>query len=424
MPKALSGFKQRFGLLLKTAAADEDVLKEMRNLLVALDPGAKRACLSIGLGLAKKHKRLGVVLGLYKTTIQLSEDLAPILIDAVRWCRSACKGKEPNDILKFVKHNVRLLSGSADSMLPVISEETQTLVHFKRFSSAIGRLITASQFFSRFGAYQSAYRALAEAETIARANFLHRDLARVVFALSVVASDEGDKGFAEKHFAKAIQLLEERSLPVPASYRLNHASMLMQLDKPDEAEPIFESMLKQTSDARTKFALLTNLAICKRTTTSLQASVDEIRKGQEFIGHCTHPEEIAEFHLVAAKTFLLTRDGKKASRHIERALDAINMLISAAARLHYRRGVRENYVPRIRSMVRPCFDLGMRKSLLACLAFAFNSTAADWCHYLEWCEASLKDDLVPKWLKQRLMEALKKITDFGPPVVGLSREIR
>jgi hypothetical protein len=367
---------------------------------------------------ANRHKSL--ILELVKEG-QPSE-LERAALKCLRWLHQSRHRKFSVSLVPVVNKAINKLMVYPETALSLIAAEVELLLLLGSEANAVKALTSASMLFSQYGAWQAAYRALGDAECIARRAGLTEELSDIVHSIAVVASDEGDKAFAEEHFREAILLRERANLKVPPPFFLNHATILMHLERYSEAQAVYTRIASGKLHKKLLFSLHVNLAVCKRITESPEASIHELRRATTVLHLVTDREQLIQYHLVAVTTYLQASLLKDACDHLGKAVDTIDEMVSKTPRLHYRRSIREAHVRRFRFFMYSFSKHGYRTGALRCAAFLAQTMTMDWARYLNWIDERLQDSRLSKQQQERTIKVIKEVAGFGAPFAFGFRE--
>jgi hypothetical protein len=129
-----------------------------------------------------------------------------------------------------------------------------------------------------------------------------------------------------------------------------------------------------------------------------------------------------EIELVAAKTSAKREDYSGTVDGLVQAIGLIDESINDAGRLHYRRGVRENYRNRISNILASIPDKGDGKQILPIIAFLKSNSTSDWLSLLDWYDSVVSNVGVPEALRVRLRAAIDRVAGTGAPILYGFRE--
>ena len=310
-----------------------------------------------------------------------------------------------------------------DGLPAFISLIVDFYVHFADFPAAIDAYCAAALVFGRNGAFQSAYRVINNAQLLAMHNNLFKKQAEILFTQSVVASDEPDLACAEKDLQTAIDLLNHNYVAVPQCYLTNLGTIKMRQGKYTEASVVFQDAAMHIhSDVTVKAQSLINLAVCYREIGRLSESRETIRAARAITSEWTRSGITIELELVECKLALATSDVTQAGLCLNNALRQLDAELMDLHRLHFRRGLREQYIQRLENIVCAFPAMGDVSSVIAALSFIRRNNLSDWLCVLDWCDLRLSETTLDGSIVKLLRERLDALISFGTPVLYGYRE--
>jgi tetratricopeptide (TPR) repeat protein len=241
----------------------------------------------------------------------------------------------------------------ADETLPLLRIIKDFYVALGRHEDAIETLCDAALQFADVQAFQSAYRATNDAQEIAMGNKLPRAQVRVLKTQGMVALMEGDLKCAGDEFKKCLEILDH--LDEPASFELRSNAALVEL-RSDRYEPAAKALQSLLDDfpgdeySAHRRQLIVNLLICRRETRDEAASMALVEQIDATLDEAD-TEQLVETQLVVAKTLVRFEKVTLAMARLHDACFQIQREIDSFQRLHYRRGVRERYLGRVRAFL-------------------------------------------------------------------------
>ncbi|WP_423680481.1 tetratricopeptide repeat protein [Undibacterium sp. WLHG33] len=291
--------------------------------------------------------------------------------------------------------NVRLLlpgNAKADHVPNILYEVVRLYRHLGKVEKAIENLIIAAYLFADFGAFQPAYGALVEAENLARDNQLLQEYADVVSTIYAICLLEGDHAYAEKMWPTLKQKYVELGRPVPAHLAANRATLLFQTGDYLAARKAFEELLADVKpgdgleEGRTK--ILINLSACLRELGEHALSDVRMAEARRLLSTLENvdPEHQLEMELIAAKNAVVEGDLVEACSCLNRAAQSLNAGVGLVEKLHYRRGLRERYVPRVERLLASLATIGRAADVIPVVAATRANRVSDWLYFLEWAE--------------------------------------
>lgn len=315
----------------------------------------------------------------------------------------------------------RLLPGNtkADHAPHILYEVVRLYLHLKKHDDAIRTLITAAYLFADFGAFQTAYRALAQAEDIARDNRLLQEYTDVVSTMYSICLLEEDHSYAENMWPTLKQKYVELGKPVPTRLVVNRATVLFRTEQYSAAREAYEEALigleagDEFDDGRAR--ILINLSACLRDLGERDLSDARLAEARMLLSTFEEvdPELPLEMELIAAKSAVAKSDFSEAGACLVRAAKHLDAGVYLVEKLHYRRGLRERYVPRMERLLASLPAIGSAANVLPVIAATRANRVSDWLHFLDWVEV-LAAKLPPEE-KQALDELVEDLAHYGSP---------
>lgn len=315
----------------------------------------------------------------------------------------------------------RLLPGNAkaDHVPNILYEVVRLYLHLGKVEKAIENLIAAAYLFADFGAFQPAYRSLADAEDLARDNKLLQEYADVVSASYAICLLEGDHAYAETIWPTLKQKYVELGKPVPTHLAVNRATLLFQTGDNRAAREGFEEALAhfeagdEVDEARS--IILINLSACLRELGEDALSDARMAEARGLLAtfEDVDPEYPLEAELISAKNAIVKGDLIAAGSCLNRAAKCLDAGVGLAEKLHYRRGFRERYVPRIERLLASLAKTGRADDVIRVVAATRANRMSDWLHFLEWAEM-LAAKLSPED-KEELDHLVDHLAQHGSP---------
>lgn len=286
----------------------------------------------------------------------------------------------------------------------------------------IDTLLNLADIYSTYGAYQSAYRTLADAEDIARENQDYLSLANINSISAAIYFLEGDIEFALKMGEQSISIYNHLKIKVPSRLLVNIATIYMNTDKLEGAIDLYESLL-ETKDIELLFTVYMNLSICYRKNNEINISIKYIEQSQKLFAKVSYnPEHFTEFELIAAKTYLVSNQFDKALNCIEMAVIYLDAILHETNKLHYRRGIREQYINRIETLILNIPHGVITSQILNIISFIRSTLSSDWLYILEWSDEIYLNTEVSSEEKEELKDIVSNLTNFGAPFLYGYRE--
>lgn len=289
--------------------------------------------------------------------------------------------------------NIRRLlpeSAKADHAPNVLYEVVRLYVHLGDIEKAVEILIVVANLFADFGAFQSAYRSLGDAEDIARDNNLLQQYVDVVSTMYSVCLLEEDHSYAEEIWPTLIQKYAELGKPVPTYLAVNRATAFLQVGDRLAARSAFESALQTIENCdEMRSKVLINLSACLREIGEHGLSGDRMSEARKLMSELedVDPEHSLELELIASKNAIAKGDFFEAASCLKRAVVSLDAGVGQVEKLHYRRGFRERYVPRIEQLLVSLSPAGRAADIVPVIAATRANRVTDWLHFLDWAEA-------------------------------------
>jgi len=416
---------------LDKSVSDEELDIIDDYLISSIEKGDRLAvvCAEISVDILSEYERpwsLAYSLNTLIVAFLSSGDIASARKTLRRLVDHSIEFNTPQAGLSGVDNVGSLFSGviSIDHIPYFLPVSVRFYLHFNLFDKAVDALLKAAAIFSDFGAFQPAYRALGDAEEIAKDNQLGSCLAKVLSASSGISLLEGDHDYCRKVGAMAVDLYETLDIPVPNHLVVNIATAAMQTNDHQRAIESYEFVLSSLVDDSTeRFPILTNLSACYRQIGDLGKAKERLFKAREVIGSNnddTNYECRIELELISAAIYIEDEDFNSAASSLKEAVEWLFQILDNVLKLHYRRGVRERYVPRIEGLLCKFPEEGDVGNIIPLLAFSRSNQASDWMHILSWYEEI--SEILTVEDKARLDNIIIRLTNFGVPFLYGYRE--
>lgn len=346
------------------------------------------------------------------------EESKSIFIEGIKFCiekkRYAAGESLSNNIFRLFQSN-QVPNDEALYFFVLIKEFYMDL---ERYEDAIKILCKAAMHFADVSAFQSAYRALQDAQEIVISQKIMPKLQILILRTQgMVTLIEGDLSCAEGEFQKCIIIYN--SIGEIPDFELRANIALIELRKKDfsSARDSYLSILddfREILDASNKIQVYINLLVCYREL----GDITEIEKISSQIKKDIKDGNITvkiEANLILSKTYFRINKGSEGTENLQQACVGIQEQIDQYQRLHYRRGVREHYISRIKSMLLDVREYGDVDSLLHVLVFCSSNALTDWISILEWIQMVLDSTIIPKQIKDDLLLKKATLIHFGTP---------
>ncbi|MGZ5198775.1 MAG: tetratricopeptide repeat protein [Telluria sp.] len=315
----------------------------------------------------------------------------------------------------------RFLPGNAtpDHVPNILSEVVRLYRHLGKVAEAIKILITAAYLFADFGAFQPAYGALSDAEDLARDNKLLQEYADVTSTLYSICLLEGDHGYAEKMWPTLQRTYAMLGQAVPTHLAVNRATLLFRTGDLADARVAFEDALahiepgEQSAEFRAR--ILINLSACLRDIGEYALSDTHMAEARRLLSSFKEidPELPLELELIASRNAVVKGELIEAVSCLNRAVMSLDAGVGLVEKLHYRRGLRERYIPRIEQLLVCLPSTGRADDVIPVIAATRANRVSDWLHFLSWAEmlgAKLSPDE-----KDELDGLVGRLAHYGSP---------
>lgn len=347
-----------------------------------------------------------------------------IFSEGLAYCKEHALYEAGKSLIGNMIHMRKSASLPADEMLSLLRISKDFYVTLGRHKDAVETLCDAATQFADVRAFQSAYRAINDAQEIVAANDLPREQVRILETNGMVALMEGDLSCAAGEFKKCLGLLDHLGEPASFELRSNDALVKLRSERYESAAAKFQSLLEDFPTAEHEAhrrQILVNMLVCRRETGDEDASMKLVEQIDSILSEIGTEQRI-EAQLVVAKTFVRFEKASLAVVRLQDACFQIQRLIDPIQRLHYRRGVRENYLGRIRAFLGDLPESGKAADILPMLALCSSNSLLDWFSALQWCDEVDLNANIPEPLKAELRACVEELVRFGTPFLYGFRE--
>ncbi len=331
------------------------------------------------------------------------------------------RADDTDDTQETVLEIVRATVEDADSVAssidhrPMVFRAAAGLLEYYGLQDELGDLkLRSALLYSRHGASQAAYRAIADVESQAHETGARPLLARALQTAVAVSCEEGDPEFAIKAGRQALAILAELDAAPPVALLGNLGTAFMRTGDTVNGELQLRRALEESeagSDIRP--VLMVNLAACLREagkSADAQVIIAEARVAHE----CTRdPEVLLELELVAARIFAESGDAGAVGTALVAAARAFDEALRSVLRFHHRRGLRARYLPRFDSLMAAMPEEGPADEALEALVACRGNALGDWLALLEWSRKTTA--LVQADEAVALQQALEGLRGEGVP---------
>jgi len=302
--------------------------------------------------------------------------------------------------------------GSPDYLMHLLAEMRRFYVHFGATDLAISSTLTVAKLLADYGAFQSAYRALADAEGLARQHSRAKLLAQVLTVEASTALLDKDSAFCVKVGSMAKELYRALGEDIPFSLISNLATASMREGDHASALAGYQECLRAGGP---EVPLLTNISACLRQMGDLDGADEHMRaaRGYALREETDEPERYVELELVAAANAIAAVRLSEAAECLNDAVAFLDLVLSTVDKLHYRRAVRERYIRRIETMMGQLPTQGAAADVIEIVASTRCNQLTDWLHILDWADelsVQLTDDE-----RAALANSISRLANFGAP---------
>ncbi len=346
-----------------------------------------------------------------------------IFLDGIAFCRE----NKQYEAGKSLSQNVFRLFASGqiphDEAPYFLTQITEFYKALEKHKDTIEALCAAASYFADASAFQSAYRAIHDAQQIALAHKMLHSQIRILETQGMVALIEGDLSCAEGEFQKCFKLYEKIKEAPPFELKANAALVKLRNEDYAGARDIYQTLI---NDPEAKHIdqirqLRINLLVCYRELKDSTAIEDLTSRIESDLLE-NDLEARLEARLILAKTYFSTDKLSRGTAHLKEACIEIQLQIDQHQRLHYRRGTRERYVSRIKSILNSIGASGTADDVLHALVLCSSNSLLDWFSVLGWIDVVLQSVEVPNPIKEDLKTKKEDLIRFGTPFMYGFRE--
>jgi tetratricopeptide (TPR) repeat protein len=315
--------------------------------------------------------------------------------------------------------NIRhLLPGRAnpDYVLHLLHLVVRLYTHLGMPGKVIETQIIAAHLFADFGAYPAALRTLTDAQELARDQKLTKQYLAAVSALHGIYLQKEDHASADQVWKTVGQNCAEAGIAMPMSMLVNRATTLFQTGDLGAAKCGFEEALAvMEADGSERLGVLINLSACLRELGDRSQSQRRMAEAREVLSTLTtlDPEHPLELELIAAKSAVHHGNLDEAATCLRNAIKSLDAAVGLVEKLHYRRGIRERYVPRIEGVLAGLAPSGKAEDVIPVIAATRANRMSDWLHFLEWTRAISMRLTVPE--RDELDGLVSRLANHGAP---------
>jgi hypothetical protein len=288
------------------------------------------------------------------------------------------------EIMRFAVEDADSVASSIDH-LPVVFHAAASLLEYYDLRDDIGDLkLRSALVYSRHGASQAAYRAIADVENQAHETGSLPLLARALQTVVAVSCDEGDPLFAVNAGKQALEVLAKLDAEPPMVLLGNLGTAFMRTGDTVNGEMYLRRALDAVTDDDIRPVLMVNLAAClQQAGRSVEARV-MISEARIAHSGTRDPELLLELELVAARICAQSGDAGAVATALAAAARAFDETLRHVLRFHHRRGLRERYLPRFDNLMAAMPEEGPVAEALEALIACRGNALGDWLALLEW----------------------------------------
>lgn len=351
-------------------------------------------------------------------------DAKAIFTDGIGHCRK----HELYEAGKSISQNIfglwMLAAMPSDEALYFLMVVKEFYEELGKHADCVEVLCAAALHFADAAAFQSAYRAIHDAQQIASDQNSLRWQAVILETQGMVALIEGDLDCADGEFKKCFKICAHLGKTLSPQLRANAALVKMRREDYGGAKGLYEELLKNYladgDEVHTRQIRINLLVCCRELSDSKETEILCAQIETELDQYDLQSR--IEGKLVLAKTYVATRDLSRAGKHLREACFLIQERIDDYQRLHYRRGMREHYVGRIKRLLAEIDSSGDAENVLPMLLLCSSNAMLDWLAVLRWCDTVLKSETIPPETKAKVKNKMEELIRFGTPFLYGPRE--
>lgn len=408
------------------SAAEFDEFDDYLLELVNTNPSLVKEISSINLKAFKKTKNVFWIGYTYNTLLnslvysESIEQILPYFKESLILCIENKKMfSVGHSICSNLKNSYNLFK--QDELIEIIKLSIDFYKSYNKNKHAIKNMIHASLIFSGFGAYQSAYRLLSDAENLCVEKSMQQLHANVIATLATVAMEEGDFPYAEGAFQKSFQYYKSINKKIPFENLFNWGTILIRTNKYAEAEETYNFIKSNYSKQKDQRVDL-NLAIAYKNQGKYDLALSILNGIESQIEQDEYSEWKIEFYIISSNTFALNSQYDDAVIYLDKSVFAIEKYLDTVSRLHYRRGVREKYYRRIIDIVEIVFPKAKPLNLLNTFIYLKKNSQSDWLAIIEWVKQVNTNQKIEKEDLSQLNDKYTRLINFGGVITASFRE--
>lgn len=325
-----------------------------------------------------------------------------------------CKENNCYEPGKSISQNIFSINIPHDEFLHLLSIITAFYNSIEKYEDSIEVLCEAANHFADVSAFQAAYRALYDAFNINKTFCKNLSiLYKIRETQGRIALIEGDLNCAEAEFQACYKICGMTKEEPSFTLRFNMATIRLYKKDFKKARKMFEDLRSLPVNEFTP-QIKINLLVCYRELNEndlTKKTADEIIADLDVLSG----NALIEAKIILAKTFFITGDQSKGTEHLKSACLDIQEEIDLYQRLHYRRGIREKYLSKIKDLLTYLPDYSEAAGIPLILAFCKSNSLFDWFSFLEWYDNVNSSTGIPDEAKKELVNKTKRLIDFGAP---------
>lgn len=348
-----------------------------------------------------------------------------IFIKGIVHCKETNQYSAGKSLSQNIFHLFESAQIAVDEAPFLLSKITEFYKVLGKHKDSIEALCAAAQYFADVSAFQPAYRAIYDAQEIAKeTKNMEKSQILILETNGRVALAEGDLNCADIEFQKCLEIY--KYINEPPSFELRANIALVKLRQKDylAAKEIYELLITihtESPDDIHTMQIKTNLLVCYRELRESESFENLSRLIEAEIG-AFNLEFRIEARLILAKSYFQIDKGTQGSIQLKTACIDVQEQIDQYYRLHYRRGVRERYLPRVRHMLPYLNNSGNSEDIVYMLASCSSNALLDWLSVLEWVDHVKQSEKIALSQKQELAVKIKELINYGTPFLYGYRE--
>ncbi|MES2373370.1 MAG: hypothetical protein V4557_12370 [Bacteroidota bacterium] len=304
-----------------------------------------------------------------------------------------------------------------DEMIEILKMSIDFYKKYNKNKYAVKNMMQAAQTFSKFGAYQPAYRLISDAELFCIEKKMEQSHVDVIATAASIAMEEGDFSFAEEGFQNSFHYYTSNSKKIPFQHLFNWGTVLIRTKRYPEAEGIYKMIKSNYSNLKDP-RIDINLAICYKNQKKYDLAITLLKRTEKKIKPTDNFEWIVEFYIILSSAFALDFQYENSTIYLNKCVFSIEKYLGTVSRFHYRRGIRETYYRRIVDILEVVFPKTSPKNLLHVLVYLKTNSQSDWLAIIDWVEQVNNDSKIDIDDKNVLNTKFKNLVNFGGVIVN------